>query len=128
MSSALDFAAQEHSGGQWLPPPYRVPVNATSPKLANSIIAHSGVCRLFGFTATSTNVAAQFILLFDANAVPSAGAVPLATFNVALAASVGGYWGSMGRWFDRGIVLCNSTTQGTLTIGAADTIFDVQYV
>jgi hypothetical protein len=27
-----------------------------------------------------------------------------------------------------GIILCNSTTQGTKTLGAADCIFDVQYV
>lgn len=128
MSSVEDFRAQEQSGGVWFPPPYRVPVNATSPKLGNSIVVRSGVCRLFGFTATSTNVAAQFILVFDELGVPSAGKVPLFAFNVAAASPAAGYWGSMGRFFDRGIVLCNSTTQGTLTIGAADTLFDVQYV
>jgi hypothetical protein len=47
--------------------------------------------------------------------------------NVAAASPAGVYFGSVGRWFNHGIVIANSTTQGTLTLGAADTIFDVQY-
>ncbi|HEX4672051.1 MAG TPA: hypothetical protein VH279_07270 [Solirubrobacteraceae bacterium] len=128
MSSQIDWETQEHAAGRvWSPPPYRQPWNASSAKLASSIVAHTGVCRLVGFTVTSTNASAQFIQVYDAAAVPANGAIPLFTFNVALVNSVTGYWGSMGRWCDRGIVLCNSTTQGTLTIGAADTLFDVQY-
>lgn len=128
-TSVQDFEQGERSPhGVWFPPPYRLPQNATSPALSNSIVAATGVCRLFGFTATSTNVAAQFVLCFDSAKIPSAGALPLFAVNVALASSGGVYFGSVGRSFDHGIVLCNSTTQGTLTIGAADTIFDVQYV
>lgn len=128
-TSEQDFDARERSpDGLWFPPPYRIPVNATSPALASSIVATTGVCRLFGFTATSTNVAAQFVLVFDALAVPANGTVPLYAVNVAAASSVAVYYGSVGRSFDRGIVVANSTTQGSLTIGAADTIFDVQYI
>ncbi len=128
MTSQLDWETQEKAASSaWFPPPYRLPWNASSPKLSSSIVAHTGVCRLVGFTATSTNAAAQFVQVHDANAVPANGAIPLFTFNVALVNSVTGYWGSMGRWFDRGLVLCNSSTQGTLTIGVADTLFDVQY-
>lgn len=127
--SATDFYAGEQSpSGLWFPPPYRVPANATSPALTNSIVAATGVCRLYGFSATSTNVAAQFILVFDARAVPANGTVPLYALNVAAANGASSYFGSVGRSFDHGIVLCNSTTQGSLTIGAADTLFDVQYV
>jgi hypothetical protein len=32
------------------------------------------------------------------------------------------------RRMDRGIVICSSTTQNTLTLGAAEFLFDVQYV
>lgn len=127
--SATDFQTAEGNPlGVWFPPPYRVPANATSPALTNSIVAATGVCRLYGFTATSTNVAAQFILVFDLLKVPANGAVPLFTVNAAAAAPASVYFGSVGRSFDHGIVVCNSTTQGTLTIGAADTLFDVQYV
>lgn len=128
-TSAQDFEQGERSPhGLWFPPPYRIPANASSPALANNIVAATGVCRLYGFTATSTNVAAQFILVFDALKVPASGAVPLFAVNVAAASPGGVYFGSVGRSFDHGIVICNSTAQGSLTIGAADTLFDVQYV
>lgn len=112
---------------QHLPFPAGWPLNATSPALAKSIVVKTGIGKLFGFTVTSTNVAAQFVLLFDAIALPANGALPVAAFNVALTNSASAYYGSVGRAFTRGIVLANSTTQGTLTIGAADCLFDVQY-
>jgi hypothetical protein len=128
-SSEQQFLNDEDSPtGVWYPPPYRVPANATSPALTNSIIAATGAARMYGFTATSTNVAAQFILVFDRLKVPSNGAVPVFAVNVAAAAPISAFYGEVGRTFDNGIVLCNSTTQGSLTIGAADTIFDVQYI
>ena len=37
-------------------------------------------------------------------------------------------WSAGGRWMDRGIVWTNSSTQGTKTIGAADCLFDTQYL
>jgi hypothetical protein len=113
---------------QSLPLPAGYPLNFTSSGLAKSCVPKTGVGKLFGFTATSTNVAAQFIQIHDALALPANGAVPLATFNVAAGNSVSAYYGPMGRAFTRGIVVANSTTQGTLTLGAADTIFDVQFV
>jgi hypothetical protein len=111
-----------------LPLPAGWPQNATSPALTNAIIAKSGIAKLFGFSVTSSNVAAQFILMFDATAIPASGAVPLVAFNVAAASMLPVYYGAAGRAFDHGILLCNSTTQATLTIGAADCLFDVQYV
>jgi hypothetical protein len=65
-----------------LPLPAGWPLSATSPALANQIVAKTGVAKLFGFTVTSTNVAAQFILLFDAAKLPADGVVPVAAFNV----------------------------------------------
>jgi len=112
----------------WGAPPYRWPENASSTALSKSIVLPGGALRLYGFTATSTNVAAQFILVFDARDVPANTTVPLFALNVAAASSAAAYFGSVGRSFDFGIVLCTSTTQGSLTLGAADTLFDVQYV
>ncbi len=128
---------QEHGQGtqeyppaakHWGAPPYRWPENAFSPALSKSIVLQGGALRLYGFTATSTNVAAQFIQVFDARDVPANGTVPLFSLNAAIASPVGAYFGSVGRSFDFGIVICTSTTQGSLTLGAADTLFDVQYV
>ncbi len=112
----------------WGQPPYRWPENGFSTALASSILLSGGALRLYGFTVTSTNVAAQFVLVFDSRTVPGAGAVPLFSVNVAAAAPAGVYFGSVGRSFDYGICIVNSTTQDTLTIGAADCLFDVQYV
>jgi hypothetical protein len=111
----------------WAVTPRSFPLNATSPALAASMVAKAGEGKLFGFTVSSTNAVAQFVLCFDAITVPAAGAVPLFAFPIAGSNIVSAYYGSTGRWFDRGIVLCNSSTFVTLTIGTADCLFDVQY-
>jgi hypothetical protein len=111
-----------------LPFPAGWPQSAFAPALANSIIVKTGISKLFGFSVYSSNVAAQFILMFDANGVPAESTVPIMAFPVAATASVGTYYGTAGRSFDHGIVLCNSTTATSKTIGAADCFFDVQYV
>lgn len=96
--------------------------------LASSLVVKPTSGLLFGFTVTSTNVAAQFIQVFDLAALPANGVVPLLTFNVAAANFVSASWIPYPRAFRNGLVLCNSTTQGTKTLGAADCIFDVQYL
>lgn len=109
--------------------PYdREPVSVYSVALANSIIVKSGEGKLFGASIYSNNAAAQFILLFDSSTLPADGAVPVAAFTVGLKSNLGLYWGSVGRWFSRGCVLCNSSTAATKSIGSADTFFDVQYI
>lgn len=108
--------------------PEGLPKSDNSQALANSIIAASGQCRLLGFTVSSTRASGQFIQLFDQNTVPGNGAIPIISMDILTAAAKGVSWGSSGRWMNNGVVVCNSTTQGSLTIGAADTLFDVQYV
>ena len=109
-----------------LPLPDLEPQNYNSPALTNQIVlATPG--RLFGFTATSTDAAAQFILVFDEEGLPADGAVPLFALNASATSAAATYFGTAGRWFNRGVVICNSTTQGSKTIGAADTLFDVQF-
>ena len=97
-----------------------------SSALASSIVI-PGQVLLYGFTASSTNAAAQFMLLFDAQEVPADSAIPIAFFPVAATSQAFSYYGSRGRRFTGGIVICNSSTAGTKTIGSEDTIFDVQY-
>lgn len=102
------------------------PVNSHSLALEASRVAYSGECRLFGISVLNTNAASQFIQLFDANAVPSDNAVPVCVFTVSGSSNLGLYWGPPGRWFNRGVVICNSSTAATKTIGSADCYFDVQ--
>ena len=83
--------------------------------------------RLFGVGVFSNKGSAQWIQIFDGVNLPADGAAPFFVATVAAASNLGLYWGSQGRWFDVGIVICNSTTAATKTIGAADCFFDVQY-
>jgi hypothetical protein len=82
---------------------------------------------LYGFSVYNSNAAAQSILLFDASSLPADTAVPLMAFNVSATSVLGVYYGEMGRLFRRGLILCNSSTATTKTIGAADCFFDVEY-
>ena len=87
----------------------------------------TGLLRVYGWTVYSSLAASQWILMFDASSIPADSAVPIIAFPVSLQSQVSVYYGPMGRVFRRGIVLCNSTTDTTKTIGAANCLFDVQY-
>jgi hypothetical protein len=100
--------------------------NANSRAAANSLIVKATSGLLFGFTASSTG-AAQFIQIFDAKTVPGDGAVPLLSFPIAATSVATGVW-IPARAFVQGIVICNSSTQATKTIGSADTLFDAQFL
>lgn len=80
---------------------------------------------LFGFTVSSE--IAQYIQVFDATSLPSEGAVPLLSFQVALGGYLSLQWVPP-RYMEYGIVLCNSSTQHTKTIGTTDCIFDVNFL
>lgn len=105
-----------------------LPTNASSVARSNSLVVKSGPGTLYGFTVYSNKASAQFILLFDTNAVPADGALPVVPFAVAATADVGVYFGPMGRFFFQGIVLTNSSTDNSKTIASADCWFDAQYL
>lgn len=108
--------------------PQQTPHNSTSLILEASHIACAGACRLYGFQGYNAKASAQFILVFDSQTLPSDGATAVLVLTVATVANFSAYFGSSGRWFDRGLVLCNSSTEPTKTLGAADCFFDVQYL
>lgn len=110
-----------------LPLPEQQPRSGVNPALANSWVAMQGAGRVYGFTVTNTKGSAQFALVFDLGTVPATGAVPIMGVDLAASSAKGVYWGVAGRWFDRGIVIANSSTIASLTIGSADCFFDVQY-
>lgn len=102
--------------------------NSTSNALEASRIVKSGKTRLYGFSGTNTNAAAQFILAFDRTAVPSNGAVPVFVMRAAASSDFWVSWTPGWRNFADGCILCNSSTAATLTIGSADCWFDAQYL
>lgn len=99
--------------------------NANSRAAAASLIVKTSAGLLFGITVSST--AAQFIQIFDLTALPSDGVVPTLSLSVPVTSQIGAAW-IPPRGFSNGIVICNSSTQHTKTIGTATCIFDVQFL
>jgi hypothetical protein len=82
---------------------------------------------LYGWNLTNGNAAARWIQFFDSTTLPADTAVPL--FSVALA--IGGSSNITlvtPRVFLKGIVVCNSSTATTKTIGTADSLVDLLYI
>ena len=125
---------ETQSYGLGFPQPYpfgmpeELPRNAFTPALAASLVAFTGQGRVLGISVSSTKGSAQFFQVFNANAVPANGAVPLLSIDIATVTAKGIAFTPGGRWFSVGCVVANSSTQGSLTIGSADCLFDVQYI
>ena len=102
------------------------PISDAPGKLASSYIA-TGFLRVYGITVYNSSASSQYILLFDASSLPVDTAVPRMAFPIAGTSNLGLYYGEMGRLFQRGLVLCNSSTDTTKTIGSANCFFDVEY-
>lgn len=100
-------------------------VASTAYEASHVIQAKAG--RLLGLMGYNSKSTAQFIQVHDAAALPSEGAVPTLIFNV----PPGNFSldiGSNGYPFATGMVVCNSSTGPTKTIGAADCWFNALYV
>lgn len=104
-----------------------IPLNIHSPAYQTGLQVKTGPGYLFEFTAYSSNVAAQWIQLFDLIGPPASGAIPVCIFKVAAAAHVFINW-NPARTFLVGIWIGNSSTGPTYTAGSADTFFDVQFL
>jgi len=105
---------------------YPGPLNYSTGALAASILVPGRIV-VYGFTVYSSKASAQWLQVFDADKLPAEGAVPLFVWNLAAHIGVGFGWQPNGRQFQTGLVLCNSSTETTKTIGSADTFFDVQF-
>lgn len=108
-----------------------LPMNTWTPLAyeAQRLIAAAGA-RLYGISGYSSRTSGQFILLFDAQSFPSNGAQAVFVMTVGAVSNFNQSWGTGrngGRAFQRGIVICNSSTAPTLTLGSNDCFFDAQW-
>lgn len=102
--------------------------NATSGALEKSRVIKASAGTLYRLSGYNSNVAAQYVQVFDAASLPANGSTPLIVFQVGGGESFDRDFGLRGRAFANGIVVCSSSTLATKTLGAAsDMWFDAQY-
>jgi hypothetical protein len=108
--------------------PLRTPAaNATSSAYETNRVIKAAPGTLWGVQGYNSLASAQFIQLHDAASLPADTAVPVVTFQVPASSPFSIDFGQLGRRFAVGIVICNSTTGPTKTIGASNCWFDAQY-
>jgi len=105
----------------------RPPKNSTSTAYEASRVVKAFGGQLYGLQGYNSKGTAQFIQIHDARSLPADTAVPVVTITVPTASNFSIDFGTYGRQFQNGIVVCNSSTGPTKTIGAADCWFDVQF-
>lgn len=101
--------------------------NATTVAYAASLVVKASDGVLYGLTGFNSLASAQWIQLHDATSLPANGAVPVVILTAATIANFSLDFGVYGRKFQTGILICNSTTGPTLTVGAANCWFDCQF-
>lgn len=104
------------------------PTNSASTAYVASQVIKATAGTLFGVTGFNSRTSGQFIQLYDAATLPANGVAPaLIVCWVAASSSFAIDFGVFGRRFTTGIVIGNSSTGPTKTIGSADCWFDAQY-
>lgn len=102
-------------------------LSSTTPAYATSLVVKAAAGILYGVTGYNSKGTPQFLQIHDAAALPADTAVPKIVISVPASSSFALEFG-MGRGFANGIVICNSSTGPTKTIGAADIWVDAQYI
>ena len=105
-----------------------LPLNHHSQALASSLIVCTGPAYVTSLTVANTNAAAQYIQLHDASTVPADTAIPSTVFTASASSDKIVSYSLPGRYFTTGVVICNSSTAATKTLGSADCFFDVQFI
>lgn len=114
------YWTQGEGSGLW-------PLNSHTNGYAAARVVKSGPGKLYGFTVYNSG-GAQFIQIHDCASVPASGAVPALVLAVAATSNLCALYGDVGRAFNTGCVIVNSSTGPTYTAGAADCFIDAQYV
>ena len=100
---------------------------ATTTAYANSLVVKASAGVLYSISGYNSKASGQFIQIHDANAVPADTAVPKIIFWVAAQQNFSFDLSVYGRGFANGIIICNSSTGPTKTLGSTDCWFDVLY-
>lgn len=101
-------------------------INKTTTAYVASMVAASNKAKLFGLVGYNSKGSDQFLQIHDAASLPADGAIPKIVFKIRSGDNFSLDYDALGRVFNTGIVICNSSTANTLTIGSADIWLDVQ--
>lgn len=103
------------------------PANSTSTAYEASRVVSSTPALLCGVAGYNSLASTQFIQFHNAASLPADGVAPVVFFPVGASDKFAIDYNLNPREFSVGLVVCNSTTGPTKTIGAANCWFDVQY-
>jgi len=98
----------------------------TSGAAAASLVVKASEGVLKEIRVYNANAAAQFIQIHNTLLLPADANAPVDVFKIP-AESSASYTPPEGLYLDTGIILCNSSTYATKTIGAADCWFAADY-
>ena len=103
------------------------PDRAVSTVLEASRIIKTSPGVLYLVTGLNTLAATQYILVFDAVALPDEGTAPTIPIHTARMRNFFWEGGRFGWYCEKGIVVCNSSTPQIKTIGLANCWFNVLF-
>lgn len=99
--------------------------NSAAYEASRIVKASKGI--LVGITGYNSKASIQFIQVHDSATLPADTAIPKIIFAVAASSPFALDLGLRGKTFTLGIVVCNSSTGPTKTIGSADCFFEARY-
>jgi hypothetical protein len=100
---------------------------AASTAYATNLVVKASAGKLCQLVGYNSKASAQFIQIYNSASLPSEAAVPIYTFSVPATSNFSLDFGSLCSYFSTGIVVGNSSTGPTKTIGSADVWFTAEY-
>lgn len=101
---------------------------ASSTAYVTSLVVKASAGRLFSISGYNSKGSAQFIQVLNAATLPADTTIPIAVMTVPTLSNFSMDFGPLGIPLSTGIVLSNSSTGPTKTIGSADVFFTASFI